>query len=133
MREYCRNTRQDKIDAASSAPHPEPLLPLCLIKHPQLSAVATASWTETRGRLAGCAATGIRGTLASICVSVGFGHPWEPRRWNGRGASQSVPGARALEIVFPAMRPEAAELEIGIKPWQQIVRYRRDRIVLSRS
>src|SRR3989454_12254696 len=32
----------------------------------------------------------------------------------------------ALGAVFPAMRPEAAELRIGLRPGQQIIRHRRD-------
>src|SRR6266496_5379343 len=31
----------------------------------------------------------------------------------------------ALEAVFPAVRPEAAELRIGLEPEKQIVRHRR--------
>src|SRR5437867_11598913 len=38
----------------------------------------------------------------------------------------------ALEAVFPAVRPEAAELGIGLEPGQ-IVRHRRDRAVTTRA
>jgi len=38
-----------------------------------------------------------------------------------------APGA-----VFLAMRPEAAELRIGLEPGQQIIHHRRDRIVPPR-
>src|SRR5262249_48230271 len=39
----------------------------------------------------------------------------------------------ALEAVFPAMRPEAAELRIGLEPGQQIIRHCRDRIVTTQA
>ena len=39
----------------------------------------------------------------------------------------------ALEAVFPAMRPEAAELGIGLEPGQQVVRHRRDRVVPAKA
>jgi hypothetical protein len=39
----------------------------------------------------------------------------------------------ALDAVLPAMCPETAELQIGPEPWQQIVRYRRDRVVTTKT
>jgi len=39
----------------------------------------------------------------------------------------------AFDAVFPAVRPEAAQLGVGVKPWQQIIRYRRDRVVATKS
>ncbi len=35
----------------------------------------------------------------------------------------------ALDTVFPAVRPETAKLRIGLEPREQIIRYRRNRIV----
>src|SRR6266403_493072 len=37
----------------------------------------------------------------------------------------------ALDAVFPAMGPEAAELRIGLEPGQQIIRHRRDRFITT--
>src|SRR6266850_4445462 len=37
----------------------------------------------------------------------------------------------ALDAVFPAMGPEAAELRIGLEPGQQVIRHRRDRLVTT--
>src|SRR6266516_4312755 len=39
----------------------------------------------------------------------------------------------ALEAVFPAMRPEATELRIGLEPGKQIVRHRRDRVATTKA
>src|SRR5438094_3762319 len=39
----------------------------------------------------------------------------------------------ALDAVFPAMRPEAGELGIGLEPGQQIIRHRRDRVVPTQA
>src|SRR5207249_6908751 len=39
----------------------------------------------------------------------------------------------ALDAVFPAMRPEAPELRIGLEPGQQIIRHRTDRIVSPKA
>src|SRR5207244_12043604 len=38
----------------------------------------------------------------------------------------------ARDAVFPAVRPEAAELRIGSEPGQQIIRHRRDRLVTTK-
>src|SRR5437867_8244283 len=38
-----------------------------------------------------------------------------------------------LDAVFPAMRPEAAELRVGLEPGQQVVRHRRDRVVATKT
>src|SRR5262249_21320622 len=35
----------------------------------------------------------------------------------------------ALDTVFPAMRPEAAELRVGLEPGQQIIRHRRNPLI----
>src|SRR5436190_2384585 len=39
----------------------------------------------------------------------------------------------ALDAVFPAMRPEAAELRIGPEPGQQIVHHRRDGVITPKA
>jgi hypothetical protein len=39
----------------------------------------------------------------------------------------------SLDTVFPTMRPEAAELRIGLKTGQQIIRHRRDRVIATEA
>src|SRR5271155_1101593 len=52
-------------------------------------------------------------------------------RWSARACAEKIDQELLLahDAVFPAMRPEAAELRIGPEPWQQIIRHSRDRVV----
>src|SRR5438128_10068541 len=55
--------------------------------------------------------------------------------WSARARAEEVDQELLLTVdaVFPAMRPEAPELRIGLEPGQQIIRHRRDRVVTTKA
>jgi hypothetical protein len=56
-------------------------------------------------------------------------------RWSTRARAEKVDEELflAVDAVLPTMRPEAAELRIGVKSWQQVIRHCRNRAVSTKS
>src|SRR5690242_16470968 len=74
--------------------------------------------------------------LADPHASVAKGHVPAPvvhRSTRARAEEIDQELLLALDTVDPTMGPEAAELRIGLKPRQQIVRHRSDRVVPAES
>src|SRR5438093_11655966 len=75
-------------------------------------------------------------TLADAHTSVGERHvPATIVHRSARTRTEEVDQELllALDTVFPAMRPEAAELRICPEPGQQIIPHRRDRVVTTKA
>src|SRR5438094_5037813 len=75
-------------------------------------------------------------TLADAHTSVGERHvPATIVHRSARARAEEVDQELllALDAVFPAMRPEAGELRVGLEPGQQIIRHCRDRVVPTKA
>src|SRR5436309_8960570 len=74
--------------------------------------------------------------LADAHASVGEHHvPAAVVHWPAGARAEEVYQELFLTVdaVFPAMRPEAAELRVGPEPGQQIIRHCRDRVVATKT